>query len=647
MTSHRLSPSGRPAFLLGVNYWSQAGGPRMWEADRFDPRQVEREIETMRAFGANACRAFVFVPTFMPRPPEVDSGAVSRFRVFLDLAAKHALAIYPSLLVGHMSGENFDFPGQAGRNLYTDPELLAWQVALAEGVCGAVRGHPAVAGWVLSNEMPLWGGKASVATIRKWATTIVDVVRRSDPGRPVGIGDGFMNQKGGQNGFDSRMEADVVDWLGPHTYYSDVDPLRHALQTEVLVRMLQGFGKPVVLEEFGCSSAQASPESQAGYWRESMHGVLSLGGAGALGWCFSDLALGGEVPYAHHGFELGFGVVDKGGLPKPVCDDLHALSRLVDLPIEPERPRAAILLPSYFRVDYPFSWEDRARMRRVLIQSYALAASAGIEAAVVNEGDSLDGFDLILVPSTQKLLEPTWAAILARCRAGATAYVSFFYSDNSFHQGMWWSGFEEATGLRHELRYGLPTPPPARVTLGLPHGPISTPAALDPPFPASRLPIGVVDARVVAKDAQDNPALTVRAHGLGRLYFLAYPWEYYLSRRAPSVEGDESHLLYALLRDAAGLPKPLATGSPLVHARRVPLADGGSLVWLFNRAWTTSACRIALPKGARSLLPAGATSVPRRLGPKAVQVWALPAPDSASARSSRSTSPSRKAHERT
>jgi endo-1,4-beta-mannosidase len=613
-----LSLAGRPSFLLGVNYWSQSGGPRMWEADRFDAKVVEREIGSMRAFGANACRAFLFVPTFMPTPPVVDGGAVGRFRQFLDLAAKHGLAVYPSLLVGHMSGENFDFPGQAGRSLYTDPELLRWQVALCEGVCGAVRGHDAVAGWVLSNEMPLWGGKAKVDTIRRWAQMLFEAIRSADPGRPVGIGDGFMNQKGGQNGFDAAMERTICDWLGPHTYYADVDPLRHALQTEVLVRMLEGHGKPVVLEEFGCSSVQASPAHQAAYFRETIHSVLSLGGAGALGWCFGDLRLADEVPYSHHGFELGFGVVDADGRPKPVADEIRAASALCDRidisKLSFPRPRAAIVLPSYYTTDYPFSSEDRSRMRRVLVQSYALALSAGIETAIVPEGASLDAFDLLLVPSTQKLLEPTWAAILARCRAGATVYASFFYSDNAFHQGMWWSGFEEATGLVHELRYGLPDPPGDRVVLRLGKTKLSAYPIQDLPFPAARLPIRLAGAKVVAKDGEGRPALTVMAHGRGRFFFLAYPWEYYLSRRAPSLEGDRSHALYVLLREAAGLSEPIETGSHFVHARRV-----GDLIWILNRAWIGSAGRIALPKGARCIFPEHRD--PKKIGPKEAQVW--------------------------
>ena len=65
----------RPGFLLGVNYWSRAGGPRMW--DRWDERRVRAEVRQMRRLGLGACRSFLFAPSFMPRPPAVAEQALA------------------------------------------------------------------------------------------------------------------------------------------------------------------------------------------------------------------------------------------------------------------------------------------------------------------------------------------------------------------------------------------------------------------------------------------------------------------------------------------------------------------------------------------------------------------------------------------
>src|SRR5437763_535318 len=134
-------------FLLGVNYWSRAGGPRMWE--RFDAEVVRRELAQLRAIGLDCCRAFAFAPSFMPCPPAVDATMRERFRAFLELAGEARVGVLATALVGHMSGENWDFPGQGARSLYRDEELRAWQRALVTALVEDGHASDAVIAWVL------------------------------------------------------------------------------------------------------------------------------------------------------------------------------------------------------------------------------------------------------------------------------------------------------------------------------------------------------------------------------------------------------------------------------------------------------------------------------------------------------------------
>jgi endo-1,4-beta-mannosidase len=593
-----LAPQGKPAFLLGVNYWSRAGGPHMWT--RFDEDRVRAEVRQMRELGLNACRSFLYAPAFMPQPPEVDATALGRLRTFLDLCATEGLWTMPSLLVGHMSGENCDFPGQRGRSPYTDPEIRSWQRALATAAARIGRGSPALGAWVLSNEMPLWAGPAPVLTVEEWAKDLCQALRAEDPATPVGSGDGFFSQDGGQDGFDPQLLAGLCDYVGFHTYYGDSDPMRQVLNAELILRSLQHLGRPVVLEEFGGSSCQASEEHLAAYYREVMHGMLSLGGAGALGWCYSDFDLAEEPPYAHHAFELGFGVTRADGTEKPVCRELRALGALLrDLPLERLRfpaPRAALIVPSYFHRDYPFSFQDRGRMRRVLLQAYVLAAKAGFELSVLPEDHSLAEFDLVLVPSTQKLRAPTWSRLRAHAEAGATVYVSFFYGDAEFHRGMWIHGFEELTGLRHGLRYGVPDLPPDVVTLEGAGLRLRTSTTASAPFPRAHLPVEPQGAEVVLRDEAGLPALCRHALGKGQVFFLTYPWEHYLATQADINERDDSHVLYASLAAAAGIRPRYPSPDPRVQVRVVE-DDVDDLLWVFNRSWTKVAVDLDVPGG--------------------------------------------------
>ena len=619
-------------FLLGVNYWSRAGGPRMWES--FDEAVIRRELEQLKSIGLDCVRAFALVPSFMPAPPALSADALARFSRFLATCGQVGMGVLPTPLVGHMSGVNFDFPGQAGRSLYADPELRAWQRTLVSALVEAARGAPAVLGWVLSNEMPLWAGPGASADVVAWARELGEVVRSA--GLPFGIGDGAML------GFPTREVASSVDWLGPHVYYGDLDPLRQAWQLDLGIRALQPLGRPVILEEFGCSSTQAGEREQAAYFREAIGCALGTGARGAIGWCFSDFdaeTLGRKEPYSHHAFELGFGVTRADGSEKPVCEELRAYRRLLDELSVPRlraaAPKAAIVRPRYFDEDFPFSWQDREALRRTLLQAFVLASQAGLDPMVVDERDDLSSYALILCPAVQKLTTPTWLALADAARAGATVYWSYLSGDHAFHQGAWCPNFEALTGLSHRLRYGNFDLPPERVTLKGPFS-LSAPTGVHHtphPHPLCRLPIELrpdAPVRTLAVDGDGRPALTSHDLGRGRVLFLAYPFERYLAN-LPDGSARDAHRLYRLLADAAGIEERYPTHHPDVQSR--VLEDGpDNLVLVQHRGWTDGVDDATdVSREAEILLDQGGRG-DDALGPKAVRLYRIPGVRSESTR---------------
>ncbi len=587
----------------------------MW--DRFDAAAVQAELKQMRDIGLNTCRSFSFIPSFMPHPPEVNPGALERLGRFLGLCDEEGVATIPSFLVGHMSGENYDFPGQEGRSPYTDPELLAWQEVLTAAVAAVGAKHSSVMAYLASNEMPLWGGRSDPATISRWAGVLRQALRREEPDRPFSLGDGVMNLKGGQNGFDPvhLHGEELIDFVGPHSYYTDADPMRQALNAEFCVRSVSHLGLPVLFEEFGCSSAQASEQNQARYFREVLHGCLSAGAAGALGWCYSDFDLVDEAPYSHHAFELGFGITRADGSEKPVCDELRTFSKLVDQigfeGLRPSRPEAAILVPSYFNTQYPFSYEDRDRMRRVLLQAYTLCAQAGVEAELVPEDADLSRYKLIMAPSTQKLLAPTWRGLEQRAKEGATVYWSYFGGDYNFHQGAWCEAeqFQRLTGCAHRLRYACYDLPPDRLEISGPGIQIKLNTDVGEPYPRAYLPLSPGDgvqlpgAAAEARGHRDMIGLAQNKIGHGQFLFSPFPLEYYLSQQANLDGGDGTHTLYRYLARIAGLKQGVVSRNPLVQPRMVQ-HDDGPLLWLINHAWQTVETTVDTP-GGEPLLDAG------------------------------------------
>ena len=140
--------SDLPAWL-GANFWSRAGGPRMWS--RYDGAVVRSELEVLARHGLGVTRSFCFWPDFVPEPEVLDDTVAGHLEDFLDAHVEAGLGTIPTLVVGHMSGENWDPPWRGGRDLYRDVWLVGQQAWLAQELAERFGQHPAVVGWLLSN----------------------------------------------------------------------------------------------------------------------------------------------------------------------------------------------------------------------------------------------------------------------------------------------------------------------------------------------------------------------------------------------------------------------------------------------------------------------------------------------------------------
>jgi hypothetical protein len=454
---------------------------------------------------------------------------------------------------------------------------------------------------------------------------MLGAIRQAGARRPVGTGDGMMS------GWPTAALAPTLDWVGPHIYYGDVDPLRHAWNTDFVLARARAHGRPVILEEFGGSSTQAGEAEHAAYLREAILAAFGSGARGALIWCASDFdqeTLGLEVPYSHHAFELGFGLLRADGSEKPACEELRALRRLVDgcgdeVLVRPPA-RVAIVASDWVERSFPFSWEDKGGLRRSLLQAYVLCAQAGLDADVVNEDADLAGYALVIVPSTQKLRVPTWHKLEAAARAGATVYWSYFSGENEFHQGAWCPNFERLTGLRHRLRYGCFDLPGERLTLkGQPA--LSVPTGLGhstAPQSLAKLPVEPLPGAAIeslATDGEGRLALAEHRLGQGRVVFCTHPIERYLMA-LPDGSARDAHRLYRLLAEETGLEPDYPTQHPDVQSR-VLWAGRDDLVVVQHRGWKAHVDDASELPGAAELLYDRGNPSPDAFGPKGARVW--------------------------
>jgi endo-1,4-beta-mannosidase len=583
---------------LGANYWSRTGGPLMWR--RYDPEVVRQELAVLRQHGMNLTRSFCYWPDFMPAPDRLDQEVLGRFGDFLDRHVEAGMRTVPTFLVGHMSGENWDPTWRQGRDLYGDVWMVARQAWFVRELTARFASHPAVAGWLLSNEMPLYGGTAATATVTSWAELLVQAVRAGGGTQPVSVGDGAWGVEvtGVDNGFSVRALAPLVDFVGPHVYRMENDLVRQHLKAAFVCELAGFTGKPVVLEEFGLSTDFASAEHACHYYRQVLHNSLLAGATGWIAWNNTDYDhLADQDPYRHHPFEMHFGLTDATGAPKPHLAEVAAFAELlgrVDAAGCSRPPaEAALVVPSYLEVAYPFTEpQDRTFVFGVLEQAHVAAREADLLVTPMRELDGLQpGRRLYLAPSTKQLTAPGWRALERFAHQGAVVYVSYSAGAHGTQRGPWYAGLNAMFGVEHQLTYGLVDPiedEEVVVTFvrdfgSIPEGSRLGFRAAGNEHSRAFLPVRPTDAEVVAVDQRNRPVLLERAAGGGRLVLCTYPLEH-MAAVTPRVNPEPTCRIYDALAELSGVTRPVTVEDPRVLAAELRHRDGRRFVWLVSQA---------------------------------------------------------------
>jgi endo-1,4-beta-mannosidase len=565
----------------------------MWS--RYDGAVVREELAVLAEHGCNVTRSFCYWPDFMPEPDRFDAAVLNRFADFLSAHAELELGTIPTFIVGHMSGENWDPAWRQGRDLYRDVWLVSQQAWFAAELARRFGRHPSIVGWLVSNEMPLYGGPAASEEITAWARIVIQAVRSAGATQPISLGDGAwgVEVSGRDNGYSLRSLAPLVDFVGPHVYPMQDDEVRQFLTPAFVCELAGGFDKPVVLEEFGVSSDFAADDHAAAYYRLVLHSTLLAGARGWLAWNNCDYDdLSNEDPYRHHVFEMHFGLTDSAGLPKP---QLHAFAEFAELIGDLAQNGwarvagdVALVVPEHFERVLPFTDPAyREDIRDGLLQSYVAAREADLPVALVRERDGLQsGARLYLVPGAKLLTAPGIRRLQELAAGGATVYASYFAGSTANQRGPWLTWIDELFGVEHRLRYGLVDPiEDETVTYEFvePLGDIAAGTTLTFAVAGERsarayLPVNPAGASVVAVDKRGRPALLRQTVGAGAAILSTYPLEH-MAARSPAVNPESTWRLYSALAEAAGVSRPVRVDDPRVLVGRV--RSGGQETVLF------------------------------------------------------------------
>lgn len=606
----------------------------MWR--NYDGAVIDQELAQMAQHGMTVTRSFLYWPDFHPEPDRLDETMLERYADFLDRHVRAGMLTIPTFIVGHMSGQNWDPLWRDGRDLFSDTWFVARQAWYVREVTRRFHEHPAVAGWLLTNEVPIYGDWRSRGNdaldpdiVSAWAQLLIDAVRAGGGTQPVSVGEGAWGVEitGRDNGFRVRDLAPLVDFLGPHVYRMETDQSRQFLGAAYICEQLHRHGKPVVMEEFGLTSDYTSDENAAHYYRQLLHHTLLAGATGWLAWNNTDYDdLYRQAPYTHRPFELHFGLIDKNGAPKPQALEMQRFRALLDRlePSQLSRPdtQIAMVVTAYLDNQYPFTApEDGPTAAATLMQAYVSARHADLPVGFMREADAVswkpgsprdikdgvqhryagvdeptdvgpglaDDATLYLVPSTKHLTSPTWFQLEELARAGKTVYASYFLGTHGNQRGPWWPNMHDLFGVSKLTRYGLVDAiEDATVELTfledfgtVPAGHTLVWRTAGTENSRAYLPVEPAGAHVIAVDQHGRPALLRNSLGAGQAILCTYPIEH-MAAVSAAVNPDATADLYRALAVVAGVAPDVYVASPDVIVGELNHDDGRRFVWLIN-----------------------------------------------------------------
>ncbi|AZS89429.1 beta-mannosidase [Streptomyces griseoviridis] len=605
MRRHSARLTHQPDVLpwLGANFWSRTGGPLMWRD--YDPKTVREELRVLAEHGLNTTRSFFYWPDFHPEPHRVDDELCARFEDFLDAHREAGMGTVPTFIVGHMSGENWDPAWRGGRDLYEDVWMVGRQAWFVSRMARRFKDHPAVTGWLITNEMPGYGriyqvDPPSSDVVTAWAQAMCNAVRATGATQPVSLGDGAwgIEVTGRDNGFSLRDTAEYVDFVGPHVYRSDTDRTRQHYRAAFECELASVTGQPVVLEEFGLSTDTVSAANAGLYYRQTLHNSLLGGATGWMAWNNTDYDdLWDRPPYDHHPFEMHFGITDSTGAPKEPLRELADFAKVLKAVDFARCARAdadaALVVPAFLERGYPYSRPaDRPLIFTSLHQSYVTARAADLPVGFLREADLLPGeAALYLLPATRQLTTRTRRELDRRAQAGSTVYLSFCSGEHPATRGPWFDDLDGLFGVELQLSYGVAEPiedDVLEMTFTEDFGGLRAGEVLRFPVAGNEdsrayLPVIPRAGRVVAVDAHGRPALVVKETGRGRTVLATYPLEHMAARTA-RANPDTAHRLYAALAEVAGVRRPVTVADPRVSADVLVHEDGRRFVWLVSQS---------------------------------------------------------------
>ena len=284
-----LTQNGIPVYLSGVNYIVSDGW--MINLPNLSRESIDADMGALQNIGINHIRFFPLWHLTQPTINTIDNEVMEKLDLLVKSAGEHNISMQIAPLTGWMSGAVFLPPWAVG-DLFRDSKIVEGQKILCKSIAKRYQNSPVVLGYDFGNEINVLAERMTEGINREqifeWMKQIYSSFKDNSGGKLVtnGIGTGYDAH------FDVRDIAQTSDYLSPHSYpyfhgTGDLDPWygqRTTYSPNFIISWCEMMGKPVVLQEIGCSEAWLPASKTGAYIRLNYLSTWADGAAGLLWW---------------------------------------------------------------------------------------------------------------------------------------------------------------------------------------------------------------------------------------------------------------------------------------------------------------------------------------------------------------------------
>ncbi|GCE22088.1 beta-galactosidase trimerization domain-containing protein [Dictyobacter kobayashii] len=597
-----------PAFSVGFNYHPSATGCQYWQ--QWIPGDIEHDLQEMARRGFNTVRFFLFWADFEPVAGCYDERVIQRLQEFVQMARRCGLWCVPSLLTIWMNGQLFDLPWRQGRDLWTDPTMVQFEVDYVQRIASALRDADNILAYDLGDEIIHVdfhsAQQLSRDEVKTWQQTLATAIRQIQPSAQIVQGNEASSIFGMHEFRPENSQA--LDRLAIHGFplwtpfaIESVMSYKATLFVPFLIQMARQHG-PILIDELG--SYGTDDEVATHFLRATTHSCLANGARGIIVWCWQDF-LSTNKPFNKHPNERFVGLLNTDGTPKPMLPTFEEFARLATTQwstLTLPAPSVGIYLPHREEESGPNYIQPRTSSASAAFYSFLLLKRTHTQFEFVH--GPLERYSIIFCPSVEHMTLAEHKQLAAYVQQGGTLY----YSCGDYLHGF---GGEELFGIQlHD--FTLQASDMSHFNwLGQDYTlDWSDKNAAYPQIPI----IKATTATVLATFPNNTPALTCQTYGRGRAYYLNAPFERQLDTPM-RLQAQPWHTLYAELLQRAGVRDDVQIDHPDVELILLQ-GDQQRYAFLINHAATQVQVTLTIHVDAQ----AKSTQTQFTLDPKAVHI---------------------------